>query len=186
MTEGIENPQDEILNPDENIDDPESEPKTKTEEEGDDYDPFISLPEADTATEDEDEIDPDDAKKINKLMSPVQKELDELKAINTVRDYLDSEDGQHLKPYKEQIIKVAKDPRTKGMRIQSIIAAALGADKLLKIGAQIAANVNNNANMDMIPSSGRRTSTPSTSLPDPRNMTSEQFQAQVRKMMRTP
>lgn len=178
-----QDPQEEVIT-DPEEENPQPEPH-KSQEGDNEYDAFEGL--LNTEEDDnEEEIDPDDARKINKIMSPVQREIDELKAVNAVRDYLDTDDGQHLKPYKDQILKVAKDPRTKGMRIQSIIAAALGADKLLKIGAEIAAQNNSRADIDMIPSSGRRTSTPSTSLPDPRNMTSEQFQAQVRKMIRTP
>lgn len=116
----------------------------------------------------------DDKKMIKKIASDATNDkMGALERRLEVESFLS--DNPEFKPYANKIKAVAQNPNAKNLKIDGIVAAALGTKQLLKIGAE-KARVADEKKARSSKSGSSRRSKESSNIPDVSNMSRDEFE----------
>ena len=107
------------------------------------YDAFWNSNSEQKAEEPKEEVKKESEEPEKKTITPPEKSVDQIvseavRQQSELTDYLVNH--PELAPFKETIRKVASEPRMRGVKVESIVGAAIGVDNAMRLGAKLFQN----------------------------------------------
>lgn len=166
------------------------QPQNQTEGDGEDKDTYVPFKEG-TEVKQPKEIDDEGdgegdedvkliKKEAKKVVAPISSNMQSIEAELSANAFLSRKESEVFLPYADQIRAVAKDPRTKNLPMEAVVAIALGPKKLMKLGADMERAAASQASQS-VSGGGNNRSQPSGGIKNAWDLSDEEFNKTIAK-----